>query len=246
VFLVEDRRFGTTYLVFTWSDPRKEGYTGNVVENVALDYDMESVHSWPEGDDRPDACIGRAPDDPNQYKVFKYDADRAEAGYAPVEGMVVLVGSWSEYVRLHLDPPDPEQTGDEQWYDYLDKLDEASRQRRRQPDALVQPLRGDRDSVAEWLARKHLIADAGIREVWYLPQGAPPNEIRLLELNDRFAGNELSVDAIDFGVDVQGANFRLVVADITSDQLADLKHDPSRLPSGWSLDGNRIWGRRGA
>src|SRR5204863_183790 len=131
-----------------------------------------------------------------------------------------------------------------QWYDYLDKLDDASRQRSKLMQASPPP-RGDRDAVAAWLAKMHLIADSGIQEVWYLPKESPPDEIRLLELNDRMAGNESEVEVIDFGLDVEGAHFRLMVADITSDQLQQIKQNPSRLPRGWSLDVNRIWKRRG-
>ena len=81
--------------------------------------------------------------------------------------------------------------------------------------------------------------------MWYLPREAPPGEIRLLELNERLAGAESRAEAIDFGLDVEGAQFLLFVADITSEQLDQIKKDPSRLPSGWSLDESKIW-RRGA
>ena len=46
MFLVEDKPCGN--LVFTWEDPRKAGYTGQVVEGVDLDYRMEVVHDRPE------------------------------------------------------------------------------------------------------------------------------------------------------------------------------------------------------
>jgi len=94
------------------------------------------------------------------------------------------------------------------------------------------------------VAKKHLLVDSGIREVWYLPRAAAADEIRLLELNDRFAGNGGKTEAIDFGLDVEGAQFRLFVADITSEQFDRIKEDPSRLPAGWSLDDSRTW-RRG-
>jgi hypothetical protein len=67
-----------------------------------------------------------------------------------------------------------------------------------------------------------------------------------LEVNDRFAGSEQRIDAVDFGVDVGGKPFRLFVADITSDQLMRIKQDPSKLPSGWSIDGACNWGRQAA
>lgn len=159
--------------------------------------------------------------------------------------LLTLSRGWEGYVKVELLPPDPDQTGDEPWYDYLDKLDEDSRRRRKRLNEPMPPVGKSRDEVAAWVARTHLIADSGVREVWYLPREAPPEEIRLLELSDRLAGNESKAEAIDFGLDVEGVKFRLFVADITSEQLEQIKKDPSRLPSGWSLDESKIW-RRGA
>jgi hypothetical protein len=139
---------------------------------------------------------------------------------------------------------DPEQIRDEQWFAYLDKLDEDSRQRRQTHPGPSRPTNGNRDEIAAWLAKTHILSDSAIREVWYLPTGAAPDEIRLLEVNDRFAGSEEQIDAVDFGVDVGGKPFRLFVADITSDQLVRVKQDPSQLPTGWSIKGARHWGRQ--
>ena len=88
--------------------------------------------------------------------------------------------------------PTPEQIaqmaevlGDTDWLEFLDQLDAVAR-RRRQRQAKPEPPNGhDRDEVAAWIARRHLLADSAIRQVWYLPEAAPPNEIRFLEVNDR-------------------------------------------------------------
>jgi hypothetical protein len=241
VFLVEDKRHGMTNLVFTWEDPRRVGYKGNVVEGVSLDYDMEAVHSWPDGHASPEACVGRDPDNPSHYKVFRYGSDRHEARFQPVQGTAAVFGSWRDYLKLY----HAEDLPEEDWYQELDRFDEASRLRRQRAPEPDPPMGKSRDEVAAWVAKKHLLVDSGIREVWYLPRGAPPEEIRLLELSDRLAGTESKAEAIDFGLDVEGARFCLFVADITSDQLDQIKKDPSRLPSGWSLDESRTW-RRGA
>lgn len=245
MFLVEDKRHGLTYLVFTWEDPRKSGYKGTVTEGVNLDYDMETVHSWPDGEEAPEPTVGRDPKRPKDYKVFKYERDREKEGYLPITGEAVVFGSWKEYTKLHLVPPDPALTDDQQWYDYLDKLDEDSRRRRLKSQPPDKPAGTSRDEVADWVAKTHLLADASIREIWYLPSGAPTDEIRLLELSDRLAGPEGRAEAIDFGLDVEGAPFRLFVADITSEQLDQIRCDPSYLPAGWSLGGGKVW-RRGA
>ncbi|MGD0039672.1 MAG: hypothetical protein ABSE84_04495, partial [Isosphaeraceae bacterium] len=81
--------------------------------------------------------------------------------------------------------PTPEQIaqmaevlGDTDWLEFLDQLDAVSR-RRRQRQAEPEPPNGqDRDEVAAWIARRHLLADSAVRQVWYLPEAAPPNEIR--------------------------------------------------------------------
>lgn len=247
MFRIEDHPHGTTHQVFTWQNPRNDGYTGNSVEEgVTLDYDMQAVHSWPEGQQRPDACLGRDPNDPKHYKVFKYRHELDAAGFAFVSGTPFVFGAWSDYAKIRLSPPDPEHTDDEDWYNYLDKADEGSRVHRRlrnsEPDS---PASTGRDDVAAWVAETHLITDVGLREIWYLPQGSPPNEIRLLELNDRFAGNEASVEAMNMGLEVEGVSFQLLVADITTDQMDQIKQNSAILPSGWSLEGNRQW-RRGA
>jgi hypothetical protein len=246
MFLVKDQRYETTYLVFTWEDPRENGFRGDVVEGVSLDYNMEAVHRWQDGRPCPEVCVGRAKNDPKHYQVFRYSSDREAAGYEQVPGMPLVFGSWSDYIRVRLNPPDPEQTDDEHWYGYLDKLDEDSRRRRRSHPELPGPTSGNRDEVAAWLAKTHIVADSGIQEVWYLPTGAPPDEIRLLEVNDRLAGSQASVEAVDFGLEVGGTSFRLSVADITTEQLLRIREDPSRLPPGWSIEGASTWGRRAA
>jgi hypothetical protein len=245
VYLIEDRHRGATNLVFTWEDPRQDGFKGDFIEGVTLDYDMDAVHSWPNGDARPEACLGRSSDNPKHYKVFKYASDLQAAGYQLVPGTALEFGSWSRYLKAGLNPPDPAQTDPVHYYDYLDELDDRYRHwRNTSPEPSV-PVGGSRDDVAAWVAKTHFIADGSIREVWYLPQGAPPDEIRLLELSERYAGPEDVVEPIEFGMDVDGAPFRLVVADITPEKLEKLKQDPTRLPPGWSLEGTARW-RRGA
>ena len=75
---------------------------------------MEAVHRWPDGHARPEACVGRAPENPKHYKVFKYRSELQSAGYQPVSGTVLVYGSWAAYDKLRLVPPDPVQTDDEE------------------------------------------------------------------------------------------------------------------------------------
>jgi hypothetical protein len=139
-----------------------------------------------------------------------------------------------------------ENLDDQQWYEFLDALDEVSRRRRQQRDEEDRPADMSRDSVAHWIAGRHFAADRSIREVWYLPIGAPSEEIRLIEINDFHSGpDETPLTAVDFGLDLDGCDFRLLVVDITSDQADQVRQGTLALPDGWAIDGMTIW-RRGA
>lgn len=137
-----------------------------------------------------------------------------------------------------------EQLDEEQWLDFLDELDEVARRRRQRPEEPWGPASTNRDDVAAWVAKGHLLADRSIREIWYLPDGAPPNEIRFLARNDRLAGFGPKVEPLRFGQDIDGAHFLVAIADVTSEQLDQIQQDASLLPPGWSLNGKRVWGRR--
>jgi hypothetical protein len=100
MFLVEDHWHGGRNLVFTWEDPRADGYTGNVLERVFLNYEMEVVHSRPPGESRPEAAVGRDAENPHQYQVFRYGSDRETAGYQPVTGKPVVFGNWADYLHV--------------------------------------------------------------------------------------------------------------------------------------------------
>lgn len=246
MFRVQTQRFGTTRQVFTVEDPRKAGYKGDAEDGVNLEFDMEAVYTWPEGERMPEACLGRSLTNPKQYKVFKYRHELDAAGYEFVPGTTSKFGWWLDYLRLHLEPPDPDQTDEVEWYDYLDHLDQEWRRLGEKSPWPETPKSTNRDDVAAWVAKKHFVTDASIHEIWYLPQGAPADEIRLLEVNERLTGDVADVEPIDFGLDVSGARFKLFVADLSSDQLEQLKRDPSRLPAGWRVDGNLVWRRRPA
>ncbi len=79
-FLIKDQRYGVTYLLFVAEDPRRRACEIGPVDAVTLDYDMEAVHHWPEGEPSPEACVGRSKEDPKRYKVFRYATDCDAAG----------------------------------------------------------------------------------------------------------------------------------------------------------------------
>ena len=248
MYLVKEQLPGGDLFVFTWEDPRTEGYTGSVEAGVALESDQPNgeTNTWNDGEEAPDASLGRSPNDPKHYKVFKYERDLRAAGYQPMPGTFAVFKSWSKYNRLRLVPPAPDQTGEQDWFDYLDQLDEAVRHRRVRPEELDRPHGIDRDSVAAWVARQHFKVDSAIREIWYLPAAAPADEIRLLELSDRFPAGDFGLEPIDFGLDVEGAPFTLMVADVTTEQPDRVRQGKAPLPADWSLADAKVWGRRDA
>ena len=245
MFLIPTTRFGKTWLVFTHEDPRKAGFKGTVEDGVTLEYDIASPSSQPNGQHAPEvSVVGRAAQNSKHYRVFKNRAALDESTFAPVPGSPTTFLSWHDYVRLQLDPPDFEQLDEEDWFNYLDKVDDESRRLRTRSPWPETPASTNRDDVAAWIAKRHFLTDTSIQEVWYLPQGSPNDEIRLLEVSDRVLSDVAPVEAVDFGIDVLGARFRLSIADVTRTQLDSIKSQATRLPIGWSTEQNRVMRRR--
>jgi hypothetical protein len=95
----------------------------------------------------------------------------------------------------------------------------------------------DRNTYAERYAKRHLKTDPGIRKIYYLPEGAPEREIRLLEVNELMSSNAEDLEPLDFGVDVGNPNgHTLLVLDVTPSEWDSIGENPSRLPPGWMLD----------
>jgi hypothetical protein len=246
MYLIKDRRLGRDYFIFTQEDPRKEGYKGDVVDGVILDYDMNAIHLWPDGEPRPEPRLGRDPTNQRHYKVFKFPHELQAAGFELVDyNTPILAYSWEDYREMFPVPAELAKTlGQSEWFDYLDEIDEAAKLRQKQNPEPEPPLGSDRDLIAEWVAKRHLSADGSLRQIVYLPTGAPPNEIRLLEINERLTRPENTLEPIDFSIDVAGKAMRLSVADLTGEQFEQLRRNPANLPPGWSLEKLRFWGRR--
>ena len=246
MFLTKDRRMGMDYYVFTQLDPRTEGYRGVVSENVSLDYDMNAIHQWPHGEARPAPRLGRDPKSPLHYRVFKFPHELEEAGYEFIDYNTPLVAySWLDYKRQYPRLSEvADRIGEDEWSAELDEIDEATKLFRQKDIESEPPAGSDRDKIAEWVAKRHLGTDGSIRQVVYLPSGAPANEIRLLEVNERFARDEEVPEPLDFGIEIAGRAIKVFVADVTKAQLEKLKADPTTLPKGWAWGGERVWGLR--
>ena len=97
-----------------------------------------------------------------------------------------------------------------------------------------------RDEFAHWMGRQHFAIDRGIVQILYLPNGAPADEVRLLEVNELAHLPENGpIEAIDFMPDIEGVHFRLVVADVTPRQFDAIHADRKALPEGWGLEGSQ-------
>ena len=101
------------------------------------------------------------------------------------------------------------------------------------------PATFDRDTMAAHYAKRHKAADGDIAAIYYLPTGAPPNEIRLVEVN-RAIKSVAEPEPIDFGV-ASGTDevHRLVVLDLTPEQWKEILNETRSLPPGWSLKGRQ-------
>jgi hypothetical protein len=94
----------------------------------------------------------------------------------------------------------------------------------------------DRSAMAAVYAKRHRATDPAIRAIYYLPTNAPPNEIRLVEVNEAITATA-SPEPIDFGVDAGSANeHKLIILDVTPDQWEKLRDGTLDLPPGWSLE----------
>jgi hypothetical protein len=96
-----------------------------------------------------------------------------------------------------------------------------------------------RAAFAEWLARQHLRFDSRLTRVVYLPENAPEDEVRLVEVNTGLyvePGNPIV--PVETTPAVTDLPFRVWVADVTPEEWQQIQNNPGLLPEGWSLEGN--------
>jgi len=109
--------------------------------------------------------------------------------------------------------------------------------------AISTKARFDRDELALHYANLHFDVDEGVREIYHLPQGAPPREIRLLEVNSLVAEIQ-NPEPIDFGVHTGPDRHVLIVLDVTPHQWELLEQGRKPMPAGWTLKGKKLLKRR--
>lgn len=248
MFLVKDRRLGLDRYVFMMTDPRLDGYRGEVTEGVTLEFDQNHITLWPDGEQRPHPQLGCDPMNPKHYKVFKFPEGRRSAAFELIHDSVPLVPyTWSDY-RAHYYPVPEEfaknMTSDE-WFDFLEEADSATIIRKERIEPTDPKPGSTREQIAEWVAKQHAGSDGGVRQVWFLPANSPADEIRLLEISERYTGEPDKIEPVDFSLNVANASFKLAIADISGARLEKIKSDPSRwLPNDWSLNNSISWSRR--
>lgn len=94
----------------------------------------------------------------------------------------------------------------------------------------------DRDEMVRWYARRHLETDAGVQQVYFLPENSPQNEIRFIEVNHLISETS-DPQPIDFGVDIGSDQAHtLYVLDVTPSQWIAIQAGHVQLPNGWTLD----------
>jgi hypothetical protein len=95
------------------------------------------------------------------------------------------------------------------------------------------------ESMARFYAKRHKNTDQAISGIYYLPTGAPANEIRFVEVNESITGTA-NPEPIDFGVDGGTDNeHKLIVLDVTPKQWKEIREGTLLLPPGWTLEGSQ-------
>jgi len=91
-----------------------------------------------------------------------------------------------------------------QYSDLIRRVDMERRQAIEREEEGHAPDAGmSRDEFARWIGRRHFAIDKGISRIMYLPTGAPPEEVRLLEVNElAHIPENAPIEAIDFMPDI--------------------------------------------
>ena len=69
---------------------------GEIETDVTLEVPADP-HLWPVGADRPWAVVGKHPDDPKHYRVFRSEAELTAAGFHHVPGTYGRYHSWQSF-----------------------------------------------------------------------------------------------------------------------------------------------------
>lgn len=91
-------------------------------------------------------------------------------------------------------------------------------------------------------AQSFYVTDPGIVEIFFLPEGSPHDQVRLVCVNQELV--ELAganAEPLTLGMDGDGeAPHHLSIIDITPKQWSDIEAGRLVLPAGWSLSGRQL------
>jgi hypothetical protein len=96
----------------------------------------------------------------------------------------------------------------------------------------------ERVAFAQWLGHQHLQFDKRLTAVVYLPAGAPPDHVRLLEVNTGlYPQPGTPLNPTESTPAVSDLPFHVWVLDVTPEEWTQIQETPGMLPAGWSLEG---------
>lgn len=97
----------------------------------------------------------------------------------------------------------------------------------------------DRDAMAKNHARSHQQVTPSITAIYYLPHGAPPREVRLIEVSPNIPDLTTNpVEPVGFGIDGGTEDFHMLeILDVTPAMWDKIQDGRLELPAGWSLKG---------
>lgn len=104
------------------------------------------------------------------------------------------------------------------------------------------------ESWAQTYAERHYVTDPGILEIYFLPEGSPSNEIRLVEVNQDLIERVTDPsEALTLGVDLEGTQPHYVsVVDVTPNQWKEIEAGRVALPDGWSILNRKMLKKAGS
>jgi len=125
---------------------------------------------------------------------------------------------------------------DGDWFAVLEQANKRRQVLRKVPD---EPRPGiSKLEFAEWIAHCHFATDTTIRDVIYLPEEAPPTEIRLLEVNTLWTVPDSEpIEPNDFSPEIDGIDYRVLAADVSPQQWSKIQAGQMALPRGWQIRG---------
>jgi hypothetical protein len=100
MFLVRDTSTALKAIVLTSADPREDGFSGPVDEDVVLENDFQQIPLTVDlGATTPAIVLGASRNDSKRFRFFGSEDERKRNGYLSVEGFFPrrCFASWNEY-----------------------------------------------------------------------------------------------------------------------------------------------------